>query len=64
MPIKVPRNFRLLEELERGEKDSTGDGSVSYGLADPDDTTMSIWNGTVLGPPVVIFLSPLCLFSY
>lgn len=52
MAAKVPRNFRLLEELEKGEK-GLGAEACSYGLADGDDLMMSNWNGTILGPPHV-----------
>jgi len=50
MGAKVPRNFRLLEELEKGEK-GLGAEACSYGLDNGDDLLMSDWNGTILGPP-------------
>ncbi|KAG1833227.1 ubiquitin-conjugating enzyme/RWD-like protein [Suillus subalutaceus] len=47
MAARIPRNFRLLEELEKGEK-GIGDGSCSYGLMDGDDIMMSNleWNNS------------------
>lgn len=45
----VPRNFKLLEELENSEK-GHGDMSISYGLEQADDIFMTNWIGTILGP--------------
>ena len=47
--IIIPRNFKLLDELEKAEKGST-DMSISYGLVESDDISLTNWQCTFLGP--------------
>lgn len=54
----VPRNFKLLEELEHSEK-GMGDPTVSFGLAVQDDIFLSDWNANILGPPGVSIMTDL-----
>ena len=68
--VIVPRNFKLLEELEKSEK-GLGDMAISFGLSDPGDTFLSDWNGGILGPAGVSYsyfksflISKLLYFSY
>jgi len=54
MAVVVPRNFRLLDELEKGQKGESSNG-VTWGLEQSDDITLSYWNGTIFGPPATAF---------
>mmetsp|Transcript_51740 Transcript_51740/g.116440 ORF Transcript_51740/g.116440 Transcript_51740/m.116440 type:complete len:138 (+) Transcript_51740:91-504(+) len=54
MAVIVPRSFRLLDELEKGQKGDAMSG-VSWGLAVHDDISLTEWNGTIFGPPGTAF---------
>ena len=45
----MPRNFKLLEELDASEKAQVN-GNVSYGLVNADDMTLTDWNANIIGP--------------
>mmetsp|Transcript_9572 Transcript_9572/g.11482 ORF Transcript_9572/g.11482 Transcript_9572/m.11482 type:complete len:113 (-) Transcript_9572:570-908(-) len=52
--VVVPRSFKLLDELEKGEK-GTGiphphTSFISFGLVDSGDMTLSAWNASIIGP--------------
>jgi ubiquitin-conjugating enzyme E2 variant len=53
--VLVPRNFKLLEELERGEKGVDLPSEISYGLTDASDMSMTHWTATILGPNYTCF---------
>eukprot|EP01053_Blabericola_migrator_P010988 Blabericola_migrator_1__10987@NODE_636_length_7124_cov_153_319683_g467_i0_p7_GENE_NODE_636_length_7124_cov_153_319683_g467_i0NODE_636_length_7124_cov_153_319683_g467_i0_p7_ORF_typecomplete_len140_score17_11UQ_con/PF00179_26/2_5e21RWD/PF05773_22/0_14_NODE_636_length_7124_cov_153_319683_g467_i064166835 len=48
--VQVPRSFKLLDELEKGEKGATLEG-CSWGLTRADDITLTEWSCTIFGPP-------------
>lgn len=52
--VIVPRSFKLLDELERGQKAERA-SQVSWGLARDDDATLTDWNGTIFGPIDTVF---------
>ncbi|EAY02587.1 Ubiquitin-conjugating enzyme family protein [Trichomonas vaginalis G3] len=55
MTYEVPRNFRLLEELEVGEKEQDLPAGISFGLEDPSDATLTNWIGSIIGHPQTAF---------
>ena len=58
--VVVPRNFALLAELEAFEKNSYSDMTISAGLADPEDMSLTTWNGSILGMGMRAFDALIC----
>lgn len=53
--VEVPRKFRLLDELEKGEKEQDLPPGISFGLEDHNDRTLTRWVGTIFGPIGTMF---------
>eukprot|EP01063_Lacrimia_lanifica_P020145 TRINITY_DN27492_c0_g1_i1.p3 TRINITY_DN27492_c0_g1~~TRINITY_DN27492_c0_g1_i1.p3 ORF type:complete len:138 (+),score=55.24 TRINITY_DN27492_c0_g1_i1:86-499(+) len=47
--VVVPRNFKLVDELECAEKDPSNAG-ISLGLENYDDIYLHNWTATIFGP--------------
>ena len=65
----VPRNFKLLDELEEAEKGTKGGADVSLGISQTDDNTLSHWNCSIFaqaggGEPRMWTLSLFCDKDY
>lgn len=52
----VMRRFRLIEELEYSEK--KGGANISFGPDNPEDKTLTKWNGSIFGPEQVDSAKP------
>lgn len=48
--------------MEKGEK-GLGAESVTYGLVNQDDISMTYWNGTILGPPHLTYENRIYLLT-
>eukprot|EP00745_Piridium_sociabile_P042231 TRINITY_DN84701_c0_g1_i2.p1 TRINITY_DN84701_c0_g1~~TRINITY_DN84701_c0_g1_i2.p1 ORF type:complete len:107 (+),score=5.24 TRINITY_DN84701_c0_g1_i2:126-446(+) len=52
--VVIPRSFRLLAELEKGQKGEGAEG-CTWGLERPDDISLTNWACTIFGPPGTAF---------
>ncbi|OIR58983.1 MAG: ubiquitin-conjugating enzyme E2 [Amphiamblys sp. WSBS2006] len=54
MGLKVPRRFRMIDEMERGVKGVEG-GAITYGPIDLEDRQMKLWRASILGPADTVY---------